>query len=247
MELGIGRDLFSRFADDYDDMLALLDDAVDLMRARARRLAGVTRTHTPTSAEPLVVVVIDEVANLTAYHPTATYRRDALSRIALLATQGRAVGVVLVCALQDPRKEVLSIRSLFPAKVGLRLDEAEQVRMVLGESARDRGAICDRIAPTVPGVGYVVEDGKVDPRRVRASHVDDAEVRRVARTYAPPRTSAPTERSSVERAPTRTRHPNLAEASPVDAGDADTSTIDRASRPTTRRRKRSARPTGDAA
>jgi hypothetical protein len=40
------------------------------------------------------------------------------------------VGYCVVAALQDPRKEVLNIRNLFPDKIALRLDEAAQVDMV---------------------------------------------------------------------------------------------------------------------
>ncbi len=52
----------------------------------------------------------------------------------------------MVAALQDPRKEVLNIRNLFPDKIALRLDEPAQVDMVLGDGARDRGALCDEIS-----------------------------------------------------------------------------------------------------
>ena len=52
-----------------------------------------------------------------------------------------------MAALQDPRKEVMNIRNLFPDKIALRLDESEQVDMVLGDGARDRGALADHISP----------------------------------------------------------------------------------------------------
>jgi DNA segregation ATPase FtsK/SpoIIIE, S-DNA-T family len=45
----------------------------------------------------------------------------------------------VVAALQDPRKEVMSIRNLFPDRIAMRLDEAEQVDIVVGDGARDRG------------------------------------------------------------------------------------------------------------
>ena len=46
----------------------------------------------------------------------------------LLPTQGRAVGVVVVGAIQDPRKDVIPQRDLFPVRIGLRVNEAEHVR-----------------------------------------------------------------------------------------------------------------------
>ncbi|WP_031161698.1 hypothetical protein [Streptosporangium roseum] len=52
-----------------------------------------------------------------------------------------------MAALQDPRKDVLSIRNLFPDKIALRLDASEQVGMVLGDGSRDRGALADLISP----------------------------------------------------------------------------------------------------
>jgi S-DNA-T family DNA segregation ATPase FtsK/SpoIIIE len=187
MELGIGRPLFARFAcADYEQMVDLLDDAVELMKDRAARLAGQVRQHTPTATEPLIVVLVDEVANLTAYLPDRDLRRRADAALALLLTQGRAVGVTVVAALQDPRKEVLNYRNLFPTKVALRLDEPSQVDMVLGVGARDRGALADAIPDTSPGVGYVREDGSTAVTRVRAAYLTDAEITQLAADYPAP-------------------------------------------------------------
>jgi S-DNA-T family DNA segregation ATPase FtsK/SpoIIIE len=160
MELAPGRSLFARFAaGDFAEMAELLDDAVALMRARAARLAGHTRLHRPTRDEPVVVVLIDEVANLTAYLPDRKLRERITQSLAVLLTQGRAVGVSVVAALQDPRKEILGLRNLFPTKIALRLDERTQVDMVLGDVARE-------------------------PMRVRASWISDTEIARIAAIYA---------------------------------------------------------------
>jgi DNA segregation ATPase FtsK/SpoIIIE, S-DNA-T family len=35
--------------------------------------------------------------------------------------------------LQDPRKDVISLRHLFPTRIALRLDESDQVHLVLGD------------------------------------------------------------------------------------------------------------------
>ena len=101
-----------------------------------------------------MVVLVDEVAFLTAYHPDKQLRERVKAALATLTTQGRAVGYCVVAALQDPRKEVMSIRNLFPDRIAMRLDEPEQVDMVLGDGARDRGATADLISsdpPTAPG------------------------------------------------------------------------------------------------
>jgi DNA segregation ATPase FtsK/SpoIIIE, S-DNA-T family len=185
MELAPGAQLFTRFA--YDNpgaMASVLDDAVTVMQARAGRLRGVTRLHEPTADEPLIVVVVDELASLTAYAERDD-RRRITAALSLLLTQGRAVGVVVVAALQDPRKEVLPFRDLFPTRIALALIEAEQTDLVLGRGARQRGADCSRISLTAPGVGWVWCDGENEPARVRAGWVTDTDIAAMVDAYAP--------------------------------------------------------------
>jgi S-DNA-T family DNA segregation ATPase FtsK/SpoIIIE len=102
-----------------------------------------------------------------------------MAALATLTTQGRAVGYCVVAALQDPRKDVLSIRNLFPDRMAMRLDEPEQVDMVLGDGARDRGAACELISTdpaTGAGVAFVRLETDPDPVRVRAGWVSDADI-----------------------------------------------------------------------
>ncbi|MFB9803965.1 FtsK/SpoIIIE domain-containing protein, partial [Streptomonospora salina] len=176
MELSFGRPLFARYADAAEDAVDLLESAVAAMQERAERYAGRQRVHVPSTRDPFVVVVLDEVAFLTAYHPERDIRRRAENAIATLTSQGRSVGFCVLAALQDPRKEVLNLRNLFPDKVALRLDEASQVDMVLGEGARDRGANAHLLDPDLPGVAFVKLEGSPVPVRVRAAFVSDADI-----------------------------------------------------------------------
>jgi S-DNA-T family DNA segregation ATPase FtsK/SpoIIIE len=137
MELAFGAPMFSRFAVDLPSIADLLDDAVSVMRSRAGRLRGLARLHTPTVGEPLIVVVVDEIASLTAYVTDRDLKRRLSATLPLLLSQGRAPGVVVLAAVQDPRKDVLPFRDLFPVRVALRMTEAEQVDLVLGTGARD--------------------------------------------------------------------------------------------------------------
>lgn len=100
-------------------------------------------------------------------------------------SQGRAVGVSVVAALQDPRKEVLPFRDLFPLRIALRLTERDQVDMVLGAGYRARGARCDRIPTGLRGVAYVVEDGIPEPARIRFPYLTDDHIDAMGR-YIPP-------------------------------------------------------------
>ncbi len=186
MEFGAGQPLFTRFAyDTGDQVLTLLRDAAAIMTDRANRLRGVSRQHTPTTAEPLVLVVIDELASLTAYLTDRKIKAEVEQLLGLLLSQGRAVGVSVLACVQDPSKDVLALRQLFPTRVGLRLTEATQVNMIFGAGARERGALCDLIPDTLPGVGYVAEDGRTELIRVRAFHVTDGDIAHLSTHYSP--------------------------------------------------------------
>ncbi len=186
MELAYGRaifDIYGTYASAPDAIVAMLEAAVTDMQARAAKLAGKQRDHTPTAEFPFVVVLVDEVAFLTAYQPDKGLRERVKAALATLTTQGRAVGYCVVAALQDPRKEVMSIRNLFPDRIAMRLDEPEQVDMVLGDGARDRGATSDLISAdpaTGAGVAFVRLESDPDPVRVRATWVCDEDIRAMA-------------------------------------------------------------------
>jgi S-DNA-T family DNA segregation ATPase FtsK/SpoIIIE len=190
MELAFGRALFERYgryAADPGDIAALLEEAAADMQARARRFAGKQREHAPSAEFPFTVVVVDEIAFLTAYQADRKLKDRTLAALATLTTQGRAVGYCVVAALQDPRKEVLNIRNLFPDKIALRLDEPSQVDMVLGDGARDRGARCEEISsnPVIgAGVGFVRLEAAPDPVRVRAAFVSDEDIQTMTAKYA---------------------------------------------------------------
>jgi S-DNA-T family DNA segregation ATPase FtsK/SpoIIIE len=186
MELAYGRAIFDTYGNYESDpyaIVAMLEQAVTDMQARAAVLAGKQRDHAPTTGYPFVVVLVDEVAFLTAYHPDKSLRERVKATLATLTTQGRAVGYCVVAALQDPRKEVMSIRNLFPDRIAMRLDEPEQVDMVLGDGARDRGAHADLIStnPAIgAGVAFVRLEADPDPIRVRAAWVSDPDIEAMA-------------------------------------------------------------------
>ncbi|WP_242614387.1 FtsK/SpoIIIE domain-containing protein [Actinomadura roseirufa] len=183
MELSFGRPLFERYgrysSDPSGGMVKLLEEAASDMNERAEDFAGVTRSFSPSREHPFRVVIVDEAAFLTAYCPERDLRKRAESALAVLATQGRSVGYCVIAAQQDARKEANNIRNLFPDKIALRLDESEQVDMILGDGARDRGALADQIS-SVPeigaGVAFVRLEISPDPVRVRAAFVSDDDI-----------------------------------------------------------------------
>jgi S-DNA-T family DNA segregation ATPase FtsK/SpoIIIE len=134
-------------------------------------------------AEPAIVVVVDELAQLTSYEPDAQLRRRATAALSLLLSQGRGPAVTVIAAMQDPRKDIVAFRDLFPVRLALRMVEPEQTDMVLGKGARNRGAASELIPRALPGVGYQVLDGQQHPTRVRASWISDGDIDTLARTY----------------------------------------------------------------
>jgi S-DNA-T family DNA segregation ATPase FtsK/SpoIIIE len=136
--------------------------------------------------EPLVLVLIDELADLTTVDDKALAKK-ATAAVSTLLRKGRAVGFVVVGALQDPAKDVVPFRQLIPTRIGLRLAEKAQVSMVLGEGMRDAGARCDQIPhPGAEGVAYVVVPRRREPQRVRGAWVTDADIIDLAERYPAP-------------------------------------------------------------
>ncbi|GAA2721520.1 FtsK/SpoIIIE domain-containing protein [Cellulomonas aerilata] len=196
MERAAGAPLFARFVygdtpDGGDDtgyevqFAQVLEDAVTVMRRRQSALRGRARLHTPTTAEPLIVVIIDELASLTAYINDRDAKRRIIAALSLLLSQGRAVGVSVVGAVQDPRKDIISMRDLFPTRILLRVTEPEHVALTLGQGARDRGATADLIDDATPGVAYIGQDGVPEAARVRFTHVTDDDITALVQQYAP--------------------------------------------------------------
>jgi S-DNA-T family DNA segregation ATPase FtsK/SpoIIIE len=172
-------------------MVACLGAAVARMLARRDRLkAEGKRLFTPTVGDPFEVIVIDELAFLTAYLTDRNLRERVKAALSLLLSQGRAPGFCVVAALQDPRKEVLSFRNLFPTRIALRLAEDSEVDMVLGDGALDNGARCHEIPLSLPGVAYVRLDGVPEPTRVRFCWVTDPDITAMATEVTRP--AAPT-------------------------------------------------------
>ncbi len=183
MELRPGKRLFSRFEDGTPETMAsLLEDLVAVMDDRATMLAGAhVRQHTPTPDAPHVVLLLDELATLTAFAERTVARRIEQA-LGLLLTKGRAVGITVVAAVQDPGKDIVTWRDLIPTRIAMRLDNPIQVDMVLGEGARDLGATADRISEHTPGVAYVRLEGTRAIARVRAAYLTDADIDALAET-----------------------------------------------------------------
>ncbi|WP_024441064.1 cell division protein FtsK [Mycobacterium sp. UM_WGJ] len=181
IELSVGSALFTKIATTESDAVKTLAALEQLMNKRGTAMAGRVRDHTPTASAPLTVLLIDELAGVTAYMSDPALRKEASASLSRILTKGRALGIVVGAFLQDPRKEILPMRGLFTQTIALRLRSRDEVAMVLGDGTAD-AAPAHRISPDAPGTGYVVaEDGQVT--KVRSDFWTDDQIRAIAKQY----------------------------------------------------------------
>ena len=176
MELAYGRGIFHRYAVTGHQALDILNDLLDGMEARKTLFAGQVRSVPVSTDYPLEILEFDEIGALTKYTDRKT--RDAITeKIALLTTQGRALGFTVRGYVQEPTKDTVPVRDLFPRRICLRVTAKSHVSMVLGEHAYERGAWANRITESEAGVGYVWGEGIREPLRIRAGWVPDTVIK----------------------------------------------------------------------
>lgn len=196
IELSMGKQLFSCMATTPEQAILVLKRLLAVIDQRAIAMAGIARDHTPTPGDPLHVLVIDELAVLTHYADPALVK-EASRLLSEVLTQGRALGVSVVACVQDPRKEIVSMRGLFTQTIALRQITATETRMVLGDGMAT-AAPAHKIRVSQQGTGWIVDEtGHVD--RVRADYWPDKTIREVAILYpAPVHVELPTAQQAAE-------------------------------------------------
>ncbi|MEU4454376.1 FtsK/SpoIIIE domain-containing protein [Nocardioides sp. NPDC023903] len=188
MELTMGAPLFTKIAVTGEQAVEMLRDFVAIADARTEELRGYSRNHKPGPGDPLYLLVIDELASLTAYADREV-KQEAERLLKRLLSIGRAVGVVVVAFVQDPRKEVIDMRGLFTQTIALRLRSVMETNMVLGDGMAPF-APAHRILKAAQGTAWIIdEDGSTD--RIRADYWSDDLIRRVASLYPADPTAAP--------------------------------------------------------
>jgi S-DNA-T family DNA segregation ATPase FtsK/SpoIIIE len=178
MELAYGRRIFHRYAVTGTDALTVLDELIDAMTTRKAEFAGRVRSVPISPEHPLELLEFDEIGALTKYTDRKT--REAITeRVALLTTQGRALGFTVRGYVQEPTKDTVPVRELFPRRICLRVSAKSHVGMVLGDHAYERGAWANRITEHEAGIGYVFGEGLREPLRVRAGWVPDEVIKQL--------------------------------------------------------------------
>lgn len=187
METARMRGLCYRYATDSASAMTLIETVRDeMVTEQAQMRDQGKRKFTPSVETPLNLLIIDEIAMLTALGEHGN-NKTANKILTQILTQGRASGHCLWAFVQEPTKDVLPIRDLFTVRVTLRANTASQPDMVLGDGARERGALADEIPATDDhaGIGFRVDERSRNPIRIRTGHVTDADLDELVDQCAP--------------------------------------------------------------
>ncbi|CAF0720878.1 unnamed protein product [Didymodactylos carnosus] len=118
---------------------------------------------------PLIVVVIDELADL-----MATNRKDAEGAITRLTQMARAAGIHIVAATQRPSVDVITgvIKANIPARIAFTVSSQVDSRTILDESGAEK----------LLGKGDMLYRNPEDPvlQRIQGSYLSDREIARIA-------------------------------------------------------------------
>lgn len=173
-----GADAFHRWATTMEQAVAALTEFRDSMKTRQAWMRSNRLRSCPiTVGTPLELLVIDEMAMLTAYGDRSLVR-TALALLAEILTQGRAADHTVWGFVQEPTKDVIDVRDLFNQRLCLGVNAASHVDMALGDGARDRGALADEIPGDLDhaGIGFAINPATRLPVRFRAGLVEDHEI-----------------------------------------------------------------------
>ena len=159
--------LWRPVATDIETALAVLDAAVSEMENRYKALAKqgfvniADRFQAGLFDIPFLVLVFDEFADLIL--TGRNEKKEFEEMVARLAGKGRAAGIHLVLATQRPDRTVVTglIKSNLPMKVCLRVANATNSQIVLGESGAESllgkgDLLCDMGRGVVRAQSYYV-------------------------------------------------------------------------------------------
>jgi FtsK/SpoIIIE family len=137
MELQPWAACIDRLATRPAEAAALLADAVTILYARAQYLTSISkREWEPSGRMPVLIILIDEYAELAEQAPGALKHADTIARL------GRAPAVTLVIATQRPTQKVMghgAVGSQMNIRLSFRVEEQRDVDLVLGQGKLKAG------------------------------------------------------------------------------------------------------------
>ena len=177
-ELGMWRSRATAFAANDVEAVQVLNDVLGEIERRydAMQAAGIRKVSHGDPGFPPVVVVVDELAEVTGTgSKDAKAAGETLRRIVAL---GRAAGVTVIAATQKPDSTVVptGLRDLFKYRLGLRCGARGQAETIAAEVAAE---LCT-IPADAPGTGYLLTDAGMYAR-VRCFYLTDSDLEHLAR------------------------------------------------------------------
>ena len=185
VELASWAPRFTRIAKTEDYATTLLKALIDEMERRYdwlvdNRLKKLTPQEFSV-ARPLLVIVIDELADLVSIGVDREEKDAELQRstmIRRLIAKGRAAGIVVITATQKPQSSVIptELRDLIQQRVAYGTTTVEMTDTILGSGMGRNGGLAHEIPATQKGVCYVVSETSRTPVRARTYWVPDDQV-----------------------------------------------------------------------
>ena len=198
MELQPWAACIDRLATTPAEAATLLANAVTILYARAQYLTSIGRREwEPSERMPVLVIIIDEYAELAEQAPGALKDADTIARL------GRAPAVTLVAATQRPTQKVMgqgAVRSQMNIRLSFRVEEQRDVDLVLGQGKLKVGWHAHKL--NAPGKFLLWSPEHDTPRRARAYLITDDDVTNAVTRYAPARPQLdPVSRRALAAAP----------------------------------------------
>ena len=173
MELQPWAACIDRLATTPAEAAALLADAVTVFYARAEYLADHGwREWQPSERMPVLVIIIDEYAELAEQAPGAMKDTDTIARL------GRAAAVTLVAATQRPTQKVMgqgAVRSQMNIRISFRIQEQRDADLILGQGMLKAGWHAHKL--NAPGKFLLWSPEHDTPRSARAYLVTEDDVK----------------------------------------------------------------------
>jgi hypothetical protein len=166
---------------DMNEAIGLLEQlrgAMDDRYVALQRLGK--RKVDPSDGLAYEVLVCDELA-LYLNHPDKKAAQRFAEVLRYLLARGRAAGIVVVAATQKPSTDVVpsSLRDLFGYRWAMRCATREASDTILGSGWATEGYSAADIDARTRGLGLLRHEGAA-PVKLRAFHLDDAAIERVA-------------------------------------------------------------------
>lgn len=191
VELNMWRERFSVIAKKDEHASEVLAALLEEMERRYEWLEQNDLKKVPFdrfAEKPLIVVLIDELADLVSIGVTKEEKAAELQRqtaIRRLIAKGRAAGIVVIAATQKPSSDVIStsLRDLIQQRVAFATTNREMTETILGSGASQNGGLSHEI-PKQPGTAFILNEGSRVPKRVRAMWIPDEDVAGIAASVA---------------------------------------------------------------